>query len=371
MKLIGRQKELKFIEEFYFSSKTPILYLYGARGIGKTALLYAFIEKNLNLVNDNYFLCYGFNLFNQPDILFKVNKDLIIIDSFETSPKEISIILNNLVDKNPKQKIIISCTEKPLFITTEIIGRVIYLELGSFTREELKNIIRETVKSKETNKLYQLFVQEKLLDYFNNNPHLIITALNYLISNSNLDIDALRSFIETPIKQSGLIDINGHPLSLQSEKGKIISDKIIIVNESLIQKAFLDPKFIFNIPSYKFEHLVAELLEKEGFSVKITKKTHDGGKDILIAHNNILGNFLFYVECKQYSLANHIGVKLVRELYGTIAADRATAGLLVTTSYFSKAARDFVENVQNQLSLKDYLDLQNWITNIYRKNYGV
>jgi restriction system protein len=57
----------------------------------------------------------------------------------------------------------------------------------------------------------------------------------------------------------------------------------------------------------------------------------------------------------------------VRELYGTISADRATAGLLVTTSYFSKAATDFVENVRNQLSLKGYLELRKWIKGVYLK----
>jgi hypothetical protein len=61
-------------------------------------------------------------------------------------------------------------------------------------------------------------------------------------------------------------------------------------------------------------------------------------------------------------------VKLVRELYGTVTADRATAGLLVTTSYFSRQAIEFVENIPHQLSLKDYMDLKQWIDDIYLKN---
>jgi restriction system protein len=210
-------------------------------------------------------------------------------------------------------------------------------------------------------------IKQRLLDYFNYNPRLLLTSLNYLVHNRNISINELIGLIETPLKQSGLVDLYGNPLSKDSESVKQIENKIIVVNNSLIDKAYSDPDFIYKIKPYQFEELVAELLEKEGFKVNLTKKTHDGGKDIFIAQNNTLGNFLYYIECKQFAPTNHVGVKFVRELYGTISADRATAGLLVTTSYFSKEAKDFVENVQNQLSLKGYLELKNWIRDIYLK----
>lgn len=42
-------------------------------------------------------------------------------------------------------------------------------------------------------------------------------------------------------------------------------------------------------------------------------------------------------------------------------ADKATAGVLVTSSYFSKPALEFEEKVKSQLSLHDYYDLKKWI----------
>jgi restriction endonuclease Mrr len=118
----------------------------------------------------------------------------------------------------------------------------------------------------------------------------------------------------------------------------------------------------------QFEELVAELLSKEGFEVNLTKVTRDGGKDIFIAHNNRIGDFLYYIECKRYGIGNPIGVNLVRELYGTVSHDRATAGMLVTTSYFSPDALDFVRKIKHQISLKDYIMLQDWINSVFKKN---
>ena len=364
MNFVGRNKELKILEDFVFKAKTPILLLYGMRGIGKTALLYYFIEKNKNRLNDNYAYFYGFDFNSNLSNLITTDKNLIIIDDFETSPSDSSIVLKELVDKNPKKRIILSTSQAPLIKETGIAGRTQHLELAGLQSVDLDKMIKERLANIDE---IDNSIKQRLLDYFNYNPRLLLTSLNYLVHNRNISINELIGLIETPLRQSGLVDLNGNPLSKDSENIKQIENKIIVVNDSLIDKAYSDPDFFYKIKPYQFEELVAELLEKEGFKVNLTKKTHDGGKDIFIAQNNTLGNFLYYIECKQFAPTNHVGVKFVRELYGTISADRATAGLLVTTSYFSKEAKDFVENVQNQLSLKGYLELKKWIKDIYLK----
>ena len=364
MNFVGRKEELKVIEDFVFKTKTPILYLYGMRGIGKTALLYYFIEKNKERLRDNYAYFYGFDFKTNLSNLITTDKNLIIIDDFETSPYDSSIVLRELVDKNPNKRIILSTSQEPLIAKTELVGRTQNFKLKGLESTDLDKMIKERLANIDE---IDNSIKHKLLDYFNYNPSLLLTSLNYLVHNRNISFSELIGLIETPLKQSGLIDLNGNPISKGSENIKQIESKIIVINNSLIDKAYLDPDFIYKIKPQQFEELVAELLEKEGFKVNLTKKTHDGGKDIFIAQNNILGNFLYYIECKQFAPTNHVGVKFVRELYGTISADRATAGLLVTTSYFSKEAEDFVENVQNQLSLKGYLELKNWIRDVYLK----
>jgi len=103
------------------------------------------------------------------------------------------------------------------------------------------------------------------------------------------------------------------------------------------------------------------LWRKGGYKVDLTKATRDGGKDLIIANHSDIGNFIFYVECKKYSPTIPVGVNLVRELAGTVLADRVTAGIMVTSSYFSPDAINYSTQVKHQLSLIDYLKLKDWI----------
>jgi restriction endonuclease Mrr len=110
-----------------------------------------------------------------------------------------------------------------------------------------------------------------------------------------------------------------------------------------------------------FEELVAELLSKEGLKVELTPLTRDGGRDIIVVSDTPFGRHLHLVECKRYSENNPIDVRLVRSLYGVVEAERATAGMLVTTTRFTPPAVEFIDSVKNRLSKKDYNDLAIWI----------
>jgi len=89
----------------------------------------------------------------------------------------------------------------------------------------------------------------------------------------------------------------------------------------------------------------------------VTQPTKDGGKDLVVIENNFLGGFLVYVECKKFRQDRPVGVNLVRELYGTVSADNATAGMLATSSYFSKEAIKFQETIPHRMKLVDFNQL--------------
>jgi len=80
-----------------------------------------------------------------------------------------------------------------------------------------------------------------------------------------------------------------------------------------------------------------------------------------IAEDSSIGSFKYLVECKKYSPESKVGVKIVREIYGILQASRATAGLIVTTSYFTRDAREFAEQLRYQMSLRDYVDVRKWL----------
>jgi len=140
-----------------------------------------------------------------------------------------------------------------------------------------------------------------------------------------------------------------------------IKPAIIVANESLVERLRKQPESIFDLPSRRFEELVAELLDGMGFEVELTKETRDGGKDILAYMNTGIGKFLCLVEAKRYRRDRTIGVELVRTLYGTLCDYQANSAMLVTTSSFSTDAHAFQRKHEYQLALRDYGNVVDWI----------
>lgn len=136
----------------------------------------------------------------------------------------------------------------------------------------------------------------------------------------------------------------------------VIKD-VTIISESLLKKSIENPQIIHSFSPYEFEQMVCELLDKQGYNVKLTKQTRDGGKDIIIIQKSILGEFCIYVECKKYDVSRPISVGFVRELYGTVMVDNATAGMIITTSHFTKDAKEYTEKIKHRMTLKNYNDL--------------
>ena len=136
-----------------------------------------------------------------------------------------------------------------------------------------------------------------------------------------------------------------------------IKNDINVITRSLLEKVASKPEILYEITPRQFEELVCELFERKGYNVRLTRQTRDGGKDLIILSNSILGELMIYAECKRYSQKHPVNVGLVRELYGTIEADKATAGIMVTTSYFSKDARKFQEKISGRMNFIDYSEL--------------
>ena len=89
------------------------------------------------------------------------------------------------------------------------------------------------------------------------------------------------------------------------------------------------------------KEIVAEILDKKGYEVTLTPASGDGGFDIFPAWKEGLGQFLYLVECKRYVPPNKVGAEIVRSLHGVVQLQRATAGAIVTTSFFTSGAEKF------------------------------
>lgn len=99
------------------------------------------------------------------------------------------------------------------------------------------------------------------------------------------------------------------------------------------------PGYLHGLTGDQFEYVVAELLERQGYTVSVSPKGPDDGVDIFAARNPRLGNFLYLVQCKRFRPGKLVGPDVVDRLYGKVSRENATAGLVVTTSGFTRRAR--------------------------------
>jgi restriction system protein len=95
----------------------------------------------------------------------------------------------------------------------------------------------------------------------------------------------------------------------------------------------------------EFEELVGEAYRRKGFMVKETGGDGaDGGVDLEITKDGKT----FFVQCKHWR-DTQVGVKIVRELYGVVAARGAAGGIVISSGIFTKDAKDFASGKQLEL----------------------
>ena len=136
---------------------------------------------------------------------------------------------------------------------------------------------------------------------------------------------------------------------------------VVDTNQILLEHLRAHPEDLYALEPRKFEELVAQILRDRGYHITLTPPSKDGGFDMFAARQDDLGSFLYLVECKRYTPPQKVGVSVVRALHGVVQQRQANAGIVVTSSFFTKGAREFQENAPHQMQLRDYLALQKWL----------
>lgn len=91
---------------------------------------------------------------------------------------------------------------------------------------------------------------------------------------------------------------------------------------------------LYKLDPDQFVDFVEDFFEiSRGFKTYQTKKTGDGGKDIIMFDEDVP----IYVEVKHWK-KNGVGRPIIQKLIGAMAADKIKRGYFVTSSYFTKEA---------------------------------
>lgn len=111
----------------------------------------------------------------------------------------------------------------------------------------------------------------------------------------------------------------------------------------------------------EFEELVAEAYRRQGYTVERTGGAGgDGGVDVVLRRNGQTT----LVQCKHWKTWN-VGVKVVRELRGVMASEKADYGIVVSYGTFTSEAAAFARD--NRITLVGGKELVDLIRSVQKK----
>lgn len=176
------------------------------------------------------------------------------------------------------------------------------------------------------------------------------------------EVEAIQQEYRAAFGIACMRDVDGAVLAnpdstVQQERVGVVEASLGQLVDALVKR----PEDIYQLDPRKFEELVAELLERDGFKVELTPRSGDGGIDSFAVRNQKLGRFLFGVQCKRNAPDNRVEVNIVRELVGALDLEHLSAGGIVTTSFFTRGARETSAKIAGRLSLVDFDGLRRWL----------
>lgn len=154
--------------------------------------------------------------------------------------------------------------------------------------------------------------------------------------------------------------------------------------QELLQKAFKSIKqtvkeeileTLLSKSPYVFENVVVLLLQKMGYggevknAGKVTQASNDGGIDGMIKED-ILGLGTIYLQAKRYSTDHGISRPDIQGFVGALAVAQSNKGVFITTSYFTKGAKEYAESLNGSHNIV-LIDGQQLASYIYDYNLGM
>lgn len=114
------------------------------------------------------------------------------------------------------------------------------------------------------------------------------------------------------------------------------------IQETDVLSALDDRTNLMELTPGQFENLIANLFQRMGLETKLTQASRDGGVDcVAFDARPVIGGKVI-VQAKRYK--NTVGVSAVRDLYGAMQHEKASKGILVTTSGYGPAAFEFAND---------------------------
>lgn len=134
---------------------------------------------------------------------------------------------------------------------------------------------------------------------------------------------------------------------------EILGKMYQVIREQLAKEIL--ERIMQNSPEF-FEKLIIDLLQAMGYggsledAGSVTKKTSDEGIDGIIKEDK-LGLDVIYIQAKRWSSDRLVGRPEIQKFVGALAGFGAKKGIFVTTSDFTKEAREYIPKTDTKIVL--------------------
>jgi HJR/Mrr/RecB family endonuclease len=350
---VGRDEELATLRSTFSRRRRGVVVVSGLPGTGKTALAMMFLHHERDLFPGGVAHVYGpdtTTLTTSPAHIFseKASRALLVVDEAERMTAEGGSELWKFFHANPRLNLLLLTTDRSLHFAAAVNLRLDGLNHAAY--RELLTRRLATVAPEIVDQLWQLTEGNALIgDIASRTVRENIMTWNQLLQ-------AMQGFW-----QSGILGPDGRSVDSSIAVPAPIVSAVSSINAEVLEMLRRDPSRVRSLSPRQFEELVAELLTRIGYEVELTPFSGDGGFDMYAARTDSLGRFLFLVECKRYTPPEAVGVRVVRSLHGVVQLKRANAGVIATTSFFTKGAKALQAEITHQMHLADYFQLQRWL----------
>jgi restriction system protein len=362
---VGRQGELMTLESHLLPESLAIpfraAFLHGQAGIGKTALVAEFVRRH----HDHFPAGIRFLSASAPgqevserlgDIdslvgdLHPQGPGLVVLEDAEhANPVLTGTAVRELRQRRPQTRVILTARQH-LSMPVEWLD----VPVGDLPTRDMEALLQIRA-GRDVNGI------RDLASRMQGSPFL--ASLIAQMAKQGAGLAELLGRLE-PGTYTGLTGPDGRALSPGAEPPELVGGKLRAVNADLVAQVKLRPELMRELTPRQFEEFVAELYERHGFKVELTPASRDGGVDLFAVRYEAFGKFLTVVDCKRYAPHRPVEVRLVRQLHGVVEETGASAGVLATTSSFTKGAKELQERNQYRLALQDWFDLQDMLRRV-------
>lgn len=347
----GRQFELEDIDEAL--TKLRLAEIVGSIGSGKTTLAEMYAHRRQDRYANRVIKYQGYSGAGLTGYVESIVKGLRTIDG----PVLLIIDSAELLDPNDILQAISQIENGPWLVHFLIVSRIrlgigTQISINGLVYEPFRNLLRHAVGPAINDEEV-----ERVWRDTEGSPQLLKALIGAWHLDRSRPIGDLGELFE-PFTRPGILGPNGQPLGRRSAGQRRIAERVQVVTNDMLRRLAVRPELVYELEPHQFEELAAELFERKGFTVTLTPRTRDGGKDLYLAQSNELGSFRYAVECKRYAPDRAVSIDVVQRLAGVVDAERLTAGIVLTTSRFSRDAIDQAAKIRYRMSLRAYAELK-------------